>query len=125
MRRAALLAAVLAVAALGVACTSQATPTATQVPGIRMVAPEEAVILGDEVPIIVEVVNDDGPVDGVQVTFDVIAGSATYPDGFDTDVTDARGTATSLDLQVDTAGEVTVRVAAGSLSTSVELVVVE
>lgn len=127
MRRLLSLVVVVVLAGFGVACSPQPTPkpTETTPTGIRMVAPTGPVTLGEEVRIIVEIVDDEGPVDGVQVTFDVVSGTAEYPAGFDSDVTDELGTAISLDLQPSAAGTVTLRVATGSHSTSVEIDVVE
>ena len=122
--------AILAIAATGFVsgCSAPEQPdTADASPspnGIRLVAPEEPTQLGDEVVIVVEITDDDGPVVGTEVTFDVVRGEAAYPGGFDTDVTDSHGVAISLTLDPNAAGTVVVRIATGTqtMDAAIEIV---
>lgn len=110
---------VLAVLALLVCgCSGQPhTAGATSAaPGIRVVSPDGPVTRGDEVRLIVEVSGPKGPIAGEKVTFDVVSGPGDYPGGFDADVTDEAGVATSLQLHARSAGDVVVRIAAGDRS---------
>lgn len=104
-------------------CTEQPETYAedAQPPGIRLVAPEQPVLLGEEIVVIVEIADDDGPASGREVTFDVVSGGAAYPGGFESATTDAYGVATSLGLQASTPGIVTIRVASATRSTQIEI----
>lgn len=134
MRRPAAVTALALAAVLLTACTGSVDPTPAPTKpqpseeataGIRLVAPEEPVTLGEEVVIIVEVDGDDGPLAGADVTFDVVSGEASYPGGFDMDTTDDLGIATSLTLEPAAAGRIMVRIATAESSVEVGIDIVE
>lgn len=114
---------VLLVPALLTGCTAGAARPATSAsaaaaqrgPEIRVVSPEGAVRLGDEVRLVVRATQDGGPLPAQDATFEVVSGPATYPGGFETSVTDSDGVASSLDLHAEGAGPVTIRVAIGAM----------
>ncbi|MFD6698373.1 MULTISPECIES: hypothetical protein [unclassified Microbacterium] len=101
--------------------TSASAAAAQRGPEIRVVSPEGAVRLGDEVRLVVQATVDGVPLKDRVATFEVISGPAAYPGGFETSSTDADGVASSLGLQAQNAGEVTVRVAVGEVRTDLVL----
>lgn len=108
----------------GEAAGSSASPSAEsdpRGPAIRLVSPGEAVRLGDEVRLVVRATIDGAPLKDRVATFEVISGPAVYPGGFETSSTDADGVVSSLGLQAQSAGEVTVRVAVGEVRTDLVL----
>jgi hypothetical protein len=134
VRRAAGAVALLAVLlpALLTGCTADGTGTAKpsasssadaaqRGPAIRVVSPEGAVPLGDEVRIVVRATDDGAPVAARDATFEVVSGPATYPGGFETSATDSDGVASSLGLRAEGPGRVTIRVAVGDITGEVAI----
>jgi len=90
-------------------------------PAIRIVSPEGAVRLGDEVRLVVRATDDGAPLAARDATFEVLSGPATYPGGFETSATDSDGVASSLGLHAEAAGRITIRVAVGSVSSDLAI----
>ncbi|MGO4681842.1 hypothetical protein [Microbacterium sp. 2MCAF23] len=90
-------------------------------PAIRLVSPDGAVHLGDEVRVVIRATDDGAPVAARDATFEVISGPATYPGGFETSATDSDGVASSLGLHAEGAGRVTIRVAVGEISSDLTI----
>ncbi|KJL32126.1 hypothetical protein RS86_02595 [Microbacterium azadirachtae] len=84
-------------------------------PAIRVVSPEGAVKLGDEVRLVIRATDDGAPLAERDATFEVLSGPATYPGGFETSATDSDGVASSLGLHAEGSGRVTIRVAVGGI----------
>lgn len=94
---------------------SSSADAAQRGPAIRVVSPEGAVPLGDEVRLVIRATDDGAPLATRDATFEVVSGPATYPGGFETSATDADGVASSLGLHTEGAGRVTIRVAVGAI----------
>lgn len=90
---------------------------------IAVVAPTEAVRLGDEIDLIVRITEDGRPIAPRSATFEVVSGPGSYPGGFESSSTDSDGIATSLAMQATAAGPVVVRVAAGQVSADVTVTI--
>jgi len=90
---------------------------------ITVVAPAEAVRLGDEVDLIVRITEDGRPIAPRSATFEVVSGPGSYPGGFDSSTTDSDGVATSLAMRTTAAGPVVVRVSAGPVSAEVTVTI--
>jgi len=90
-------------------------------PAIRLVSPDGAVHLGDEVRVVIRATDDGAPVTGRDATFEVVSGPATYPGGFETSATDSDGVASSLGLHTEGVGRVTIRIAVGEISSDLTI----
>lgn len=90
-------------------------------PAIRVVSPEGAVRLGDEVRLVIRATDDGAPLATRDATFEVVSGPGTYPGSFETSATDADGVASSLSLHPDGAGRITIRVAVGEISSDLTI----
>ncbi|OZB86092.1 MAG: hypothetical protein B7X41_12030 [Microbacterium sp. 14-71-5] len=100
---------------------SSSTDAAPHGPAIRVVSPEGAVHLGDEVRVVIRATDDGAPLATRDATFEVVSGPATYPGGFETSATDSDGVASSLGLHPDGPGRVTIRVAVGTISSDLTI----
>jgi len=103
------------------ASTSGAAEVPLRGPAIRVVSPEGAVRLGDEVRLVIRATDDGAPLATRDATFEVVSGPGTYPGGFETSATDADGVASSLGLLPDGAGRITIRVAVGEISSDLTI----
>ena len=114
--------------AAGVGTSQSASPSghaAVDAKGVRItvVAPTEAVRLGDEVDLIVRITEDGRPIASRSASFEIVSGPGSYPGGFESSSTDSDGIATSLAMQATGAGPVVVRVAAGQVRADVTVTI--
>ncbi|HMR47915.1 MAG TPA: hypothetical protein PKE40_00975 [Arachnia sp.] len=79
----------------------------------------------DPVALVVEILEDGQPQEGLEVTFVVASGPGEYPDGFETATTDEQGVVVSQQLVVTGAGEIEVEVATATQAQRVRVEVVE
>lgn len=92
---------------------------------VTLLGPDEPVAdTEDPVALVVEILTDGQPQEGVEVTFVVASGPGEYPDGFETATTDEEGVVVSQQLVVTGPGEIEVEVATATQAQRVRVEVV-